>query len=75
MSSYLVCPQGVLIYEMLAGVAPFYAEDPMSTYENVLASKVQPPPFFSKVKKHSYLTPMIDSTCILWRLLVLCSDV
>eukprot|EP00904_Undaria_pinnatifida_P012131 jgi/Undpi1/8048/HiC_scaffold_24.g10520.m1 len=42
---------GVLIYEMLAGVAPFYALDPMSTYENILACKVHTPISFSKSVK------------------------
>lgn len=50
---YLLCfvPQGVLTYEMLAGVTPFYAEDAMSIYENILQNKVQPPSFFSKVNR------------------------
>ncbi|CAN0459807.1 unnamed protein product, partial [Scytosiphon promiscuus] len=39
---------GVLIFEMMAGVAPFYANDPMATYENILSRKVEPPPSFSK---------------------------
>eukprot|EP00752_Nemacystus_decipiens_P011818 g10487.t1 len=42
---------GVLIYEMMAGVAPFYASDPMTTYENILSRKVEPPPSFSKAAK------------------------
>lgn len=39
---------GVLIYEMVAGVPPFYAEDPMATYEKILGGKMQLPDFFSK---------------------------
>ncbi|CAM9582066.1 unnamed protein product, partial [Scytosiphon promiscuus] len=42
---------GVLIFEMMAGVAPFYANDPMATYENILSRKVEPPPSFSKGAK------------------------
>ncbi|CAM9504623.1 unnamed protein product [Chrysoparadoxa australica] len=39
---------GVLIYEMIAGVPPFFAEDPMATYEKILGSKVSMPDVFSK---------------------------
>ena len=38
---------GVLIYEMTAGVAPFYAETPMETYEMVISGRVQIPSHFS----------------------------
>jgi len=38
---------GVLIYEMAAGVAPFYAESPMETYEKVLSGHVPIPAHFS----------------------------
>ncbi|KAL7548649.1 hypothetical protein ACHAWF_011919 [Thalassiosira exigua] len=38
---------GVLIYEMTAGVAPFYAESPMETYEKVLSGHVHIPAHFS----------------------------
>lgn len=48
--------KGVLIYEMLVGVAPFHALDPMSTYENILACKVQTPVSFSKVRATRYNT-------------------
>ncbi|CAM9773249.1 unnamed protein product, partial [Laminaria digitata] len=36
---------------MLAGVAPFYGLDPMSTYENILACKMQTPITFSEVRR------------------------
>lgn len=39
---------GVLIYEMTAGVAPFYAESPMETYEKVLSGHVHIPAHFSR---------------------------
>lgn len=42
--------QGVLVFEMMAGVAPFFANDPMTTYENILSRKVEAPPSFSKVR-------------------------
>ncbi|CAM9896563.1 unnamed protein product [Ectocarpus sp. 6 AP-2014] len=42
---------GVLVYEMMVGVAPFSASDPMTTYENILSRKVEPPPTFSKAAK------------------------
>lgn len=45
--------KGVLIYEMLVGVAPFHALDPMSTYESILACKVPVPATFSKVRHHA----------------------
>lgn len=38
---------GVLIYEMTAGVAPFYAETPMETYEMVISGRVNIPSSFS----------------------------
>ncbi|KAL7514534.1 hypothetical protein ACHAXN_013333 [Cyclotella atomus] len=38
---------GVLIYEMTAGVAPFYAESPMETYEMVISGRVEIPSHFS----------------------------
>jgi len=31
---------GVLIYEMVAGVSPFYADQPIQIYEKVVAGKV-----------------------------------
>jgi len=34
---------GVLIYEMLAGYAPFYDEDPYEIYEKIVAGKVRYP--------------------------------
>ena len=30
---------GILIYEMLAGYPPFYAENPLGIYEKILAGK------------------------------------
>eukprot|EP00984_Skeletonema_dohrnii_P016794 scaffold7514_cov112-Skeletonema_dohrnii-CCMP3373.AAC.7 len=39
---------GVLIYEMTAGVAPFYAESPMETYEKALSGHVHMPTHFSR---------------------------
>jgi len=39
---------GVLIYEMTAGVAPFYAESPMETYEKALSGHVHMPAHFSR---------------------------
>lgn len=38
---------GVLVYEMTAGVAPFYAETPMETYEKALSGHVHIPGHFS----------------------------
>merc|ERR1719238_1772115 len=34
---------GILIYEMLAGYPPFYAENPLGIYEKILAGKVDWP--------------------------------
>jgi hypothetical protein len=34
---------------MVAGQPPFYAEDPMATYEKILGNKLTLPDFFSKV--------------------------
>eukprot|EP00579_Thalassiosira_antarctica_P002729 CAMPEP_0201876002 /NCGR_PEP_ID=MMETSP0902-20130614/7809_1 /ASSEMBLY_ACC=CAM_ASM_000551 /TAXON_ID=420261 /ORGANISM="Thalassiosira antarctica, Strain CCMP982" /LENGTH=718 /DNA_ID=CAMNT_0048403167 /DNA_START=106 /DNA_END=2262 /DNA_ORIENTATION=- len=39
---------GVLIYEMTAGVPPFYAEDPMEVYEKILSGHVSIPASFSR---------------------------
>mmetsp|Transcript_22091 Transcript_22091/g.37781 ORF Transcript_22091/g.37781 Transcript_22091/m.37781 type:complete len:1093 (-) Transcript_22091:235-3513(-) len=39
---------GVLIYEMGAGVAPFYAENPMDTYRKALSGQVPMPEKFSR---------------------------
>ncbi|CAM9531166.1 unnamed protein product [Ectocarpus fasciculatus] len=36
---------------MMVGVAPFSASDPMTTYENILSRKVDPPSTFSKAAK------------------------
>ena len=32
---------GVLIFEMTAGYAPFYSEQPMKRYEKIVAGKVR----------------------------------
>lgn len=39
---------GVLIYEMTAGVPPFYADDPMNVYEKILSGQVSIPSQFSR---------------------------
>merc|ERR1712070_510272 len=39
---------GVLIYEMVAGMPPFYADDPMEVYEKILSVKMMIPQHFSK---------------------------
>eukprot|EP00735_Rhodelphis_limneticus_P001946 TRINITY_DN1267_c0_g1::TRINITY_DN1267_c0_g1_i1::g.26800::m.26800 TRINITY_DN1267_c0_g1::TRINITY_DN1267_c0_g1_i1::g.26800 ORF type:complete len:782 (-),score=302.12,sp/P00516/KGP1_BOVIN/37.69/8e-131,sp/P00516/KGP1_BOVIN/32.73/3e-38,sp/P00516/KGP1_BOVIN/31.86/2e-10,Pkinase/PF00069.20/3.8e+03,Pkinase/PF00069.20/2.1e-68,cNMP_binding/PF00027.24/2e-18,cNMP_binding/PF00027.24/3.5e-20,cNMP_binding/PF00027.24/1.2e-18,Pkinase_Tyr/PF07714.12/7.3e+02,Pkinase_Tyr/PF07714.12/1.2e-31,Kinase-like/PF14531.1/5.7e+ len=41
---------GVLIYEMLGGFPPFFADDPMQTYQKIMAHKVKQPAF--KPHKH-----------------------
>lgn len=38
---------GILIFEMLAGYPPFYSENPMKLYENILEGKVNYPSYFS----------------------------
>lgn len=37
---------GILIYEMLAGVTPFTASNPVKTYENILSAPLTFPSFF-----------------------------
>jgi serine/threonine protein kinase len=39
---------GVLIYEMVNGTSPFYADDPMSVYKNILNSEPDIPKSFSR---------------------------
>ena len=39
---------GVLIYEMVAGEPPFYADDPMEVYEKILSATMSIPSHFSK---------------------------
>jgi len=39
---------GVLIYEMCAGIPPFYAEDQMQVYEQILSGVVRIPNHFSR---------------------------
>ncbi|KAL3092441.1 hypothetical protein niasHS_007650 [Heterodera schachtii] len=38
---------GVLIYEMVAGYPPFFAEQPIQIYEKIVSGKVKYPPHFS----------------------------
>ncbi|XP_076275372.1 cAMP-dependent protein kinase catalytic subunit alpha-like isoform X2 [Rhynchophorus ferrugineus] len=42
---------GVLIFEMAAGYAPFYARDPMKLYEKIVSGKYTCPVHFSKALK------------------------
>ena len=39
---------GVLIYEMVSGAPPFYAEDPMEVYEKILGGNLLMPTYFSR---------------------------
>jgi serine/threonine protein kinase len=39
---------GVLIYEMMAGATPFFAQHPMEVYEKILSGSYLVPPTFSK---------------------------
>lgn len=39
---------GVLIFEMVSGMPPFYAEDPMEVYEKILSATMTIPSHFSK---------------------------
>ena len=39
---------GVLLYEMVTGVPPFYADDPMEVYEKILSAKMSMPHSVSK---------------------------
>ncbi len=39
---------GVLIYEMVVGAPPFYAEDPMEVYEKILSGNPSMPSFFTR---------------------------
>ncbi|KAG5181365.1 cGMP-dependent protein kinase [Tribonema minus] len=39
---------GVLMFEMVAGTPPFYADDPMATYEKILGNNLHIPDYFSK---------------------------
>jgi len=49
---------GVLIYEMLAGYAPFYDEEPMKMYEKISSGFIQ---------FHEFFTP--EAKAIIWELL------
>lgn len=42
---------GVLMFELVAGNPPFYANDPMRIYEKIVANKYKMPPFFSSELK------------------------
>ena len=39
---------GVLIYELVSGIPPFYADDPMEVYEKILSSNMTFPSHFTK---------------------------
>jgi serine/threonine protein kinase len=39
---------GVLIFEMVVGAPPFYAEDPMEVYEKILSGNPPMPTFFTR---------------------------
>jgi hypothetical protein len=39
----------VIAPQMVAGTPPFYADDPMATYEKILGNNLQMPDYFSKV--------------------------
>lgn len=39
---------GVLLYEMVVGAPPFYAEDPMEVYEKILSGNPSMPSFFTR---------------------------
>ena len=43
---------GVLIFEMLAGYPPFYAEDRMQLYQSILAGKIDYPRHIKKEAKY-----------------------
>jgi len=53
---------GVLLYEMVAGVPPFYADDPMEVYEKILSAKMSMPHSFSK-----NLSNLIRKLCKLYQ--------
>lgn len=42
---------GILIYEMIAGHPPFFADDPFKLYEKILICKLKFPPHFDPVAK------------------------
>lgn len=44
----------VLLVQMVAGTPPFYADDPMATYEKILANTLQIPEYFSKVRARHF---------------------
>ncbi|GAA5935726.1 cAMP-dependent protein kinase [Sporobolomyces koalae] len=42
---------GILLFELLAGYPPFYADHPLEIYEKILAGKFSVPPFIDPVAK------------------------
>ena len=42
---------GILIYEMLAGFPPFYADNPLGIYEKILGGKVEWPRVIENLAK------------------------
>lgn len=47
----VVCIAGVLIYEMLVGYPPFYADNPFGIYEKILNGKYEWPRLMDPVAK------------------------
>jgi len=42
---------GILTYEMLAGYPPFYDQNPMKLYENIMNGRIKYPSYFDPVAK------------------------
>lgn len=42
---------GILTFEMLAGYPPFYDQNPMKLYENIMAGRVKYPSYFDALAK------------------------
>mmetsp|Transcript_9464 Transcript_9464/g.25678 ORF Transcript_9464/g.25678 Transcript_9464/m.25678 type:complete len:283 (-) Transcript_9464:161-1009(-) len=42
---------GILIYEMLVGYPPFYSDDRMQLYQNILAGKIEYPSFVNRTAR------------------------
>jgi protein kinase A len=42
---------GILTYEMLAGYPPFYDQNPMKLYENIMSGRVKYPSYFDPLSK------------------------
>merc|ERR1712228_1082704 len=53
---------GILIYEMLASFAPFFADDPMVTYKKILKGKIRFPKYFKwdKLRNGSIKPPIVN---------------